>query len=238
MYREFEVRWRGVLPADPKEVWDAVTLRADGWVWPIEYEPRLGGAERGLTSDGGKVTAWQPPAHFQTRAERPDGWFNALDYTLEPHVGGTLLRFVQISVLPEDDYDRELDACRQHTAFYYHSLGEYVAHFAGRKAEYVEVEAPGSFAQVCRLLGLPEDAKAGDAVRLEPAGLPAIEGTVDYLTPMFLGVRTPDALIRVYGRDVWGWPVGVALHLFAADADAARAERDWSSWLNAAEAVA
>ena len=29
-----------------------------------------------------------------------------------------------------------------------------------------------------------------------------------------VGVRAGDALIRVYGRDAWGWPVGVRVHTF------------------------
>ena len=50
MYRDFEVRWQGVLPADPQQVWDAFTVHTAGWIWEIAYEPRVGGAERGLTA--------------------------------------------------------------------------------------------------------------------------------------------------------------------------------------------
>ena len=69
--KDFEVRFEGELPATPREVWDAITLHTSGWYWNISYEPRPGGAERGLTSAGGTVTAWEPPRHFATRAERP-----------------------------------------------------------------------------------------------------------------------------------------------------------------------
>ncbi len=205
MFEDFEVRWEGVLAGDPRQVWDAVTVRAAAWIWEIDYEPRVGGAERGLTSGGGSVTAWDPPRHFQTRAQRPDGWHNELDYTLEACDGGTLLRYVHRSVLASN-FDAQYDACVQHTAFYNHSLGEYVRHFAGRDAVYVELEAPGPFA--------------------------------DYLTPSFLGLRTDDALVRVYGREAWGGGVSVALHLFAEDADPELARRTWGARLNAAEAVA
>ena len=78
-------------------------------------------------------------------------------------------------------------------------------------------------------------------MRLTPAGWTPIEGVVDYATGAFLGVRSADALYRVYGRDAWGWPVGVAHHLFADDADEAAAERAWGDWLDgvfATEAVA
>ena len=72
---------------------------------------------------------------------------------------------------------------------------------------------------------------AGDPVRLEPAGLDPIDGVVDYATGAFLGVRSADALLRFYGRDRWGWPVGVAHHLFAPGADAAASERAWGDWV-------
>jgi uncharacterized protein YndB with AHSA1/START domain len=233
MFKEFQVQWEEVLPGDPDKVWDAITARAAAWIWEIEYEPRLGGAERGLTSGGGTVTAWDPPRHFQTRGERPDGWRNELDYTLEPSDDGTLVRYVHTGVTT--DYDAEYDACVQHTDFYKHSLAEYVRSFAGRDAAYVQFDAPGSYGSVCRRLGVSDEAGPGDGVHLQPAG---VDGTVDYRTHAFLGVRTADALIRVYGRESWGGPVSVALHLFAEDADPAREERVWSSWLAATGAVA
>jgi uncharacterized protein YndB with AHSA1/START domain len=225
MYDEFEVRWDAVLPATPEQVWDAVTARAAGWIWPMEFEPRVGGAERGLTSNG-TVTAWDPPRHFQTRAERPDGWTNALDYTLEPHAEGTLVRYVHNGTT--DDYAVEYDACVQHTAFYRHSLTEYLSRFAGRDAAYVELEAAGTMDEVCRRLGIPGDANVGDEVAL----VSGTAATVDYRTPAFLGLRAADTLVRVYGREAWGGPVSVALHLFADDADAGAEERAWSAWLS------
>jgi uncharacterized protein YndB with AHSA1/START domain len=235
MYEEFEVRWEGIMRADPQQVWDAFTVHTAAWIWDISYEPRVGGAERGLTSSG-TVTAWDPPRHFQTRAQRPDGWRNELDYTLEPEADGTLLRYVHTGVF-SSDYDEQYDQCMQHTAFYNHSMGEYLRHFAARDAEYVSLEAPGSFAGLCRRLGLADAPATGDEVRLEVAGLPTIEGTVDYATPAFLGLRTPDSLIRCFGRDAWGGEVAVTLHLFAPDADPAQAERSWTQWLNAAVAT-
>jgi len=192
MVRGWEVRWEGELPAGPQDVWDAITQHADGYPWRIDYEPRLGGAERGLTAGGGTVTA--------------------------------------------EDFDRQLDACRQHTTFYQHSLGQYACHFAGRDPVYVSVDGPassaeGGFVALRRALGLPDDVVAGDRVCLEPACLAPIDGVVDYATGAFLGVRGTDALLRFYGRDRWGWPVGVAHHLFAPGADAAASERAWGDWV-------
>ncbi|MGI5492650.1 hypothetical protein [Microtetraspora malaysiensis] len=80
-------------------------------------------------------------------------------------------------------------------------------------------------------MDVPGRVDVGDEVRLTPTGLKPIEGVVDYATPVFLGVRSADALYRFYGRDAWGWPVGVAHHLFAEDADAATARQGWGAWL-------
>jgi uncharacterized protein YndB with AHSA1/START domain len=254
MSKQFEVRWEGLLPASPQDVWDAVTRHADGYLWRIDYEPWVGGAERGLTPGGGTVTAWEPPRHFATRtrpeAER-DGP-NELDYVLEPHDGGatTYLRYVHRGTLADEGFDAQLAACRAHTAFYNHSLGVYAAHFAGQTPAYVSCEGPGAtaqsggaaFAAVRRALGLPDDVVAGEPVTLTPAGLDPIAGVVDYATGPFLGVRTDDALYRVYGRDRWGFPVGIAHHLFAPGVDQPAQERAWSDWLDgvlaSAEALA
>jgi hypothetical protein len=219
--KQFEVTFESELPGTPQQVWDAFTRHTSGWLWNIAYEPRVGGAETGLTSAGGAVTAWDPPRHFATRAERADGWSNELDYRLD----GTHLRYRHKSNASEDEYDLQLDACRRHTAFYYHSLGEYLRHFADRDATYFAMDAPGSFEELCAALGA-DDAAVGDRVRLN--GPDAIDGVVDYRTPEFLGVRTEEALYRFYGRDVFGWPVGVAHHVFAGEPR----EQAWRVWLD------
>ena len=239
MGQEFEVRWEGELPASRQDVWDALTRHTDGYLWKIDYEPWVGGAERGLTVGGGTVTAYDPSHHFatRTRPETERDGFNELDYRLEPLGSITYLRYVQRGVFPDSaDYEAMLENCRQHTAFYQHSLGQYACHFAGREPACVTVDGPesateGGFVAVRRALGLAGDVAAGDRVRLTPAGLEPIDGVVDYATDAFLGVRSADALYRVYGRDKWGWPVSVAHHFFADGVDQAAIERDWSDWM-------
>lgn len=235
MLKQWEVRWEGELAAAPQDVWDAVTEHASGYLWKIDYEPRVGGAERGLTSKGGTVTEWDPPHHFATRSSGDDG-FNELEYRFEALGPVTYLRYAHRTAVPAEDFDRQLAACRAHTAFYQHSLGQYACHFAGREPAYISVEAPpssaeGGFAAVRRALGVPHDVVAGDRVTLAPAGVEPIDGVVDYATGPFLGLRTADALYRFYGRDAWAWPVGVAHHLFAEGADEAAVERAWSDWI-------
>ena len=50
--------------------------------------------------------------------------------------------------------------------------------------------------------------------------------------PTFLGVRSVHGLHRIYGRDRWGWPVSVAHHLFAPDADGAAIEAAWQAFVD------
>jgi uncharacterized protein YndB with AHSA1/START domain len=232
MQRAFEVRRRRVLPAAPEQVWEALTVHSAGWLWPIEYEPRVGGAERGLTSAGGTVTAWEPPHRFETSARGADGWRNELRYELAPHREGTLMSSRHLGTLPPEEYDLQYDACLRHTDLYQHTLAAYLASFAGRAAAHVELDVPGSLAQVRAALGLGATAATGDRARL-PSGR---EGTVDLLTEEWIGVRTDDALVRVLGREAWGWPNAISLHLFAPGADALQARRAWSDWLSPAVA--
>ncbi|HEY8581320.1 MAG TPA: SRPBCC domain-containing protein [Capillimicrobium sp.] len=239
MVKQFEVRWEGALPAAPQDVWDAITRRADGYLWAIDYEPWVGGAERGLTAGRGTVTAWEPPRRFatRTRPETERDGLNEIAYALEPLNGGaTLLRYRHRSEVPAEDFDVQLAMCRAHTSFYQHSLGQYACFFAGREPVYVSVEAPapsvdGGFARLRAALGVPADAVAGDPVRLEPDGLEPIDGVIDYATGPFLGIRTADALLRLYGRDTWGWPAAVAHHLFAPGADPATSRQAWERWV-------
>lgn len=230
MHRPFTVTWEQVLPGDPEQVWDAITCRAAAWLWEVEYEPRVGGAERGLSPNGGVVTSWDPPRRFATRAESAGGWRNALDYRLAPHADGTLVHYTHESVAEASDHARLYAECVAHTDFYRHSLAEYVRCFAGREATYVGVDAEVAFADACARLGLPPGTRTGDRVRLEPAGVPPLQGTVDYLTDTFLGVRGEDFLFRVYGRDAWNDPLTIAMHAFDPAADAAAIERDWKEW--------
>ena len=73
-------------------------------------------------------------------------------------------------------------------------------------------------------------------MRLAPEGMEPIDGVIDYLTGAFLGVRTDDALYRFYGRDAWGWPVGIGHHHFSPGVDPVRAGEAWRVWLDAVTA--
>ena len=103
---------------------------------------------------------------------------------------------------------------------YLHTLGQYLAHFAGRPAVYLEAEAPEPSAKaeawprLIAALGLTEPVEVGAAVRFDLPGFGAVEGVVDYVTPHFVGLRAPLALIRFHGRAPIGMTVAVSQHTY------------------------
>jgi uncharacterized protein YndB with AHSA1/START domain len=242
MAREFEIRRDVELPATPEEVWDAVATNAGvaAWLFPSggDPEPRVGGK----AADGSTVQAWDPPNHFAVRYEGEDGFFNAVEFVIEGRGGTTVLRYAHSGIIT-DDWDNQYDAANQHTDFYLHTLGQYLAHFSGRTATYVgevpggingpEASAqPGAFDTLRAALGVGGGVAEGDAVRLEPDGVEAIDGVVDYVRPNFLGIRTADALYRFFGRNAFGMPVGMQIHAFADGVDKDATQAQWQAWLN------
>jgi hypothetical protein len=231
----FEIARDGTLPTTPQEYWDAVTVGVGGWLWPMEFEPRLGGA-----AAFGTVTAWDPPRHLATRMEGPEGWFNQVEHLVTPlDAGGVRYRYVHSGVLT-DDWDNQYDGASQHTDFYLHTLGEYLRHFSRRPVRYASLDAPAAstgadgFDVLKNALGLPTDAAEGDPLRLALPGAAPQDVTVDYIRPHFLGLRCADTMYRFFGRNAFGAPVGIALHLFAADADEAATEKVWQSFVDSA----
>jgi hypothetical protein len=239
MSREFEIRREIELPATPEEVWEAVATPAGNaaWLFPNDFMPREGGT----TGGGSPVRIWDPPRHFAVR-EEGDGWFNAIEDVIEARKGRTtVLRYVHSGIFV-DDWDTQYDAANQHTDFYLHTLGQYLRHFKGRTATYVgetpggiqgpEASAqPGALDRLKTALGLADGATEGDRVSVAVEGVGPVDGEVDYLRGNFIGVRTADALIRFFGRGVWGMPVGMQVHQFT-DVDAAQAKRAWGDWLH------
>jgi hypothetical protein len=235
MAREFEIRREVELPATPEQVWEAVATGPGnaGWLWPMEIEPGVGSA-----AEVGVVTAWEPARHFAVRAEGENGWFNALEFLIEARDGGTaVLRYVHSGIFV-DDWDNQYDGAGSHTDFYLHTLGQYLQYFTGRIATYVTLQGPpastgpDAFEVLGRALGLTGETSVGDTVRLDLPGVGPLEGVVDYRTPHFIGLRTADGLLRFFGRNAWGMPVGVSLHLFAAGVDQHKTQQAWQGWLD------
>jgi hypothetical protein len=242
MAKKFEILREKELPAAPEQVWEAVatgpgTLR---WLFPMEIEPWVGGAvSRGPST----VSVWDPPRHFACRYQNEDGLSTALDYDIDAREGGssvlrTAIRWVHNGIV-DDGWDIRADAAEQHTDFYQHTLGQYLRYFSGRPATYLQIERSvdaatqaRAFTVLRRGLGLTDDVAEGDAVQLAPPGLDPLDAVADYLSPRFIGLRTSDGLYRCYGGNAWGWPIRVAHHLFASDADRDKAERAWRGWLD------
>jgi hypothetical protein len=219
-----------ILPAAPETVWDAVSTAEGnaGWLFPNDV-------------DAGAAKAWEPPAHLHLRHEQGDS-FNDLNFVIEDRGDGTTaLRYAHTGTFPPENFEAQNDQIQQHTDFYLHTLGEYVAHFSGRPVAYIGevpggIQGPASsvtpdgFERFKAALGVPRDVREGDEVSLRPAGTEAIDGVVDYLQPNFLEIRTADALYCVFGRNAFGAPVAMTIHAFDGR-DPHKAEQTWQRFL-------
>ncbi|MEU7580698.1 SRPBCC domain-containing protein [Streptomyces sp. NPDC041068] len=236
--KEFEIAREIEVEGSPAELWDALTTGTGGWLRPMAYEPREGGA----APSGGTVTRWDPPHRLTARVEDPDRvagqTFDQLDHTIEPRDGGrrSWLRYVRSGVFV-DDWEARYDGVARHTDFHLHTLRQYMAYFAGRPVAYSALNgpaastAPDSFVMLARALGLPDDASEGARVRVD-APVEELDAVIDFRSPYFIGLRTDDALHRFFGRNRSGAPVGVCVHDFGPHADAKRTELAWQDWLD------
>lgn len=232
---EFDCSREVIVAASPEAVWEAVATTEGnaGWLFPNEIGP-----------DGDGARAWEPPSHLAVRQEQDD-WYNDLEFVIEDRGDGTsTVRYTHCGVFPAEGFEIQNEAIQQHTDFYLHTLGEYLQHFSGRKATYIGdvpggIQGPAGSAtpeglkRLQRALGLEEHVRQGDLVSLIPGGVEPIEGVVDYLTPNFMGIRTPDALYCFFGRGAFGGPVAVVIHSFnGRDPEAAKAA--WKQYLDGA----
>lgn len=240
MAQEFEIRRENELPATPEQVWEAVATGPGnlGWLFPMEIEPREGGA---VSRGPATVTVWDPPRRFACRHES-EGFSAVLEYRIEARDGGsavlrTEIRWVRSGIVDEG-WEARIDAAAKHTEYCHHTLGQYLRYFSGRPATYVQAERPvaateaNAFTVLRRGLGLADDVAEGDTVRLARPGLDPLDAVVDYLTPHFIGLRTADGLYRFFCGDAWGMGVGLRLHLFADGVDQEKTEQAWRMWLD------
>jgi uncharacterized protein YndB with AHSA1/START domain len=232
MAREFEIVREVDIDAAPQDVWDAVTTANGAWLWPMEFEPHVGGA----ASFGGTVVVWDPPHRVAGRHEGPDGWFNEVEETITAlDDGRSRLRWVHSGVFAED-WDNQYDGAGQHTDFYLHTLTEYLAHFRGRPVTYSSFDAPAAstgpdgLTRLLSALGVADAAEGSTTTASIATSAERVD--IDYVRPNFVGLRTKDALVRVFGRNAFGAPVGIAVHDFAPGADADATTARWTSWLD------
>jgi len=224
MNKEFEIVVEGEYPGTPEQVWNAVTTETAGWLFPAE----------GLV---GVDLVAERPTHHVHRMEGTDGWFNQLEQVIEARADGrSFLRWVHSGVFT-DDWETQYDGASQHTAFYLHTLAEYLEHFAGRPVIFAAVDGPAAatgpdaFDRVKAALELGSGAESGTRV---PAALPGVASStaiVDFWGDHFVGLRTNDALYRFFGRNAFGGPVGMTVHDFGVG-DAAELQAAWQDWLD------
>ncbi|MFN8017475.1 MAG: helix-turn-helix domain-containing protein [Acidimicrobiales bacterium] len=238
MSTPFEIARDVELPAPPADVWTAITAHPEAWQFPTGMEVPEGQAP----PEGAPVATWDPPRHLVVRMDAPDGTFNSLEYLIEARDGGTArVHYVHSGILA-DEWADQLDAIGPHTDFYLHTLGQYLAHFAGRPCTYVgqpsfgingpeAAGAAGAMDALRAALGIAADASVGDRVKADLGEGGPLDGEVDYLTPQFIGVRTDDALYRFFGRNHFGQVVGMSVHAFGPDVDAAAQEAALTAWL-------
>lgn len=226
MTREFELPKEVELPASPEEVWQAIATGGGlaAWFMPMEIDP-----------DSPEVVEWDPPRKLTVRTpEADDGSTQAFEYLIEGQGGGTcVLRFVHSGVLGEDWSDEYEGMTASGWDMYLFTLTQYLRHFRARSASYVEAEAPkvGGWGRLRLRLG---PLQLGRQVRIDLPGEPPVLGEVDYLTEKFIGLRTPDELIRFHERSAIGMPIAVSDHHFGAPADPRERTESWQRWLAAA----
>lgn len=220
--RDFEIVYDTELPGTPERVWEAVTNGTPAWMFPTDQWPDV-------------KTVEEYPRHLVSRMDGPDGWFNQLEHVLEPLDGGRArLHYVHSGIFA-DDWDQQYDGASRHTGFYLHTLGQYLQHFDGRPVVFTDIQAPAAsqaadgFTRLRDALGAGSEQGATVDVKLDGVG--RLTGEVDFSNEHFLGIRTPDALYRFFGRNAWGAPVGMTVHDFSGSGDSGTTAKAWGGFL-------
>ena len=221
--REFEIVYDTELPGTPERVWEAVTAGTPAWMFPTDQWPAV-------------KTVEEYPSHLVSRMEGPDGWFNQLEHVLEPLEGGRArLHYVHSGIFA-DNWDQQYDGASKHTAFYLHTLGQYLEHFDGRPVVFTDIQAPAAsqapdgFDRLKEALGVTGSAQ-GDTVERELDGVGRLAVEVDFVNENFLGLRTAEAMYRFFGRNAFGAPVGMTVHDFSGHGNSEETARAWGSFL-------
>ncbi len=225
-----------VLTVGQQDAWNAVATVAGHTAWLFPGD---------VPVDGEGAAVWNPPHAFVARQEMGD-WYNALGFHLSPGDGdSTILRYTHAGIFLDGPPEMQ-DAVQQHTDFYLDTLVQYLTYFNGVASAYVGndpggLQAPMSsvttdgFERAKAAMGIPATATAGDEMHITASGLESFRATVGYSSKNFLSLRSSDALYCFFGRNAFGAPVGMSIHIFGDDAaDAVEPMTvNWQAWLNA-----
>jgi uncharacterized protein YndB with AHSA1/START domain len=242
MGHPFEITEDIEVDATAEQAWDAIATGRgmDSWFMGRNtVEPRVGGTTTFSVGDftqTSTVTTWEPPTRFAFSSdEGVMGASHGFDYRISERPGGGVsIRYEHTGMLG-DDWEAEYEAMQEGDPAYVFKLHQYLTHFAGRYGTSVEVVGPPiadrerAMAVYRRELGLNDDVHVDAPVKVDLDGIGSIDGSVDFLSPSFIGVLTPDAILRF----IWSFDGSSYLghHLFAEGVDRAEAERAWSDWL-------
>lgn len=209
---KFEIRREIALPASPDEVWRAIATREGQAGWFMTFDD---------ADDAAAEIVEDPPRRLEQRFGT-----EAIEYVVEAASGGTaVLRFVH-SGIREEDWGDEWETMTGHGwDLYLFTLAEYLRHFPGRPAVYVEAEAPAGEKVWPNVLAALHDPQEGDRV-----DTPVGPGVVDTRTLTHLGIRTDTALVRFHERSMIGMPLAVGHHE-TGSADRQDLTRTWTEWL-------
>ncbi|MFD2357236.1 hypothetical protein ACFSTC_60150 [Nonomuraea ferruginea] len=223
MSRDFRIERESELPAEPEDVWHAVTRDSAAWSIPLDLSRST-------------VVVWEPPSRGVLRTEIGD-WFNQIAFDITPSPGGSYLRYVHSGIFV-DDWESEYEGARRHTELYTHTLSQYLRYFRGRSFRRFEALAPKSpitadaLDRIRSAWGIAADTPTGSELTLPVPGAAAKAGVLDFHDDAFIGVRTEDALYRAFGRNRFGSPVAVGVYEYGVQT---RSEREsshaWTVWL-------
>jgi hypothetical protein len=90
-------------------------------------------------------------------------------------------------------------------------------------------QTPGGFVQLKAALGV-DRASQGDTFDVYVDGVGRLAGQVDFSNENFLGLRTSDAMYRLFGRNVFGAPVGMTVHDFSGSGDSGATAEAWGAY--------
>jgi len=249
MGHPFDITQEIEVDATAEEAWDAIATGPgmDSWFMGRNtVEPRAGGTTTFSVGDftqTSTVTSWEPPTRFGFSSEQGAvGMYHRFDYRVtERPEGGVSIRYEHTGMLG-DDWEAEYEAMQEGDPAYLYKLHQYLTYFRGRYGTSVEVVGPEvadrerAMAAYRRELGLGDDLAVDTPVSADLEGIGTIDGVVDFVSPSFIGVRTPDAILRL----IWSFDGRsyIGHHLFADGVDRAEAERAWAEWLRRTFATA